>query len=372
MHIGYFSTQLGTLGGPSVVDYEVLQELVHIDQKNKYTIYSVTPDATDNLELTDNFTVQQMKPSGKWPVVAFGMTAELMRCPVDLLHATFVPPLIPPKNYVLTMTCWSQFSEPEVYPPLVRWRLQYLISRGVKNSAAVFCYTDYLKEKVMEHFGLSSDRVFVTRPGLGNFIERVEDADLLNSFLQNKGITKPYILFIGSLTKRKNVPRLIRAYHQLVEEEGIEHQLVLVGETLFLADEIFETISNLGLKDRIVLTGRLPHSDLPALYTGADVFVFPTLSEGFGLPPLESQACGTPVAAARVSSVPEVVGDAAVMFDPYDVDDMSSAILRCISDEQERQTLISKGLKNSERYSWRNMAHELLDGYEAVYSAISS
>ena len=369
MHIGYFSTQLGTLGGPSVVDYRVLQELVHLDRRNRYTVYAVTPEATRNLELGENFEVRQMKPAGKWPVVAMGMTLELNRRPVDLLHATFVAPLIPPPRYVLTMTCWSQFSEPEVYPPLIRWRLQYLLKRGVKHSQAVFCYTDYLKDKVMDYFGLSSERVFVTRPGLGEEIKRVEDREYLQSFLQGLGISGPYILFIGSLTKRKNVPRLIRAYHQLVKEAGINHQLVLVGETLFLSDEIFETIASLKLKDRVVLTGRRPHSDLPALYTGADVFVFPTLSEGFGLPPLESQACGTPVAAAHVSSVPEVVGNAAVMFDPYDLDDMSNAILRCISDQTERELLIKNGLENSKRFTWRNMARELINSYEAIHAA---
>lgn len=369
MHIGYFSTQLGTLGGPSVVDLRALQRLSALDHRNNYTVYEVTPGATDSLVLADNFRIQKMVPAGKWPTVSFGMSLELRKRPVDLLHATFVPPLIMPPRFVLTMTCWSQFSEPEVYPPLIRWRLQYLLNRGVRNAAAVFCYTDYLKEKVMDHFGLGSERVFVTRPGLGDDIGRVNDEQELEEFLSSLGISGPYILFIGSLTKRKNVPRLIEAYHRLVRESGIEHKLVLVGETLFLADEIFDTIKKLKLDDRIVLTGRRPYGDLSALYSGADVFVFPTLSEGFGLPPLESQACGTPVAAARVSSVPEVVGDAAEMFDPYDVDDMADAILRCISSEEVRRGLIKRGLANAARFSWDNMAKELIASYEAVHEA---
>lgn len=369
MHIGYFSTQLGTLGGPSVVDLRALQRLSILDHRNNYTVYEVTPGATNGLALADNFRIQKLVPAGKWPVVAFGMSLELRRRPVDLLHATFVPPLIMPPRFVLTMTCWSQFSEPEVYPPLIRWRLQYLLNRGVRNAAAVFCYTDYLKEKTMEHFGLGPERVFVTRPGLGDDVRRVNDEHKLKEFLISLGISGPYILFIGSLTKRKNVPRLIEAYHRLVREVGIEHQLVLVGETLFLADEIFDTIKKLNLGDRIVLTGRRPYGDLPALYSGADVLVFPTLSEGFGMPPLESQACGTPVAAARVSSVPEVVGDAAEMFDPYDVDDMAGAILRCISSEEKRRDLIERGLRNAARFSWDNMAKELIASYEAVHAA---
>ncbi len=369
MHIGVFSTQLGTLGGPSVVDLQSLQRLSTLDRRNTYTIYEVTRGSTAGLKLGDNFRVQALKPLGKWPSVAFGMTRELHQRPVDLLHATFVPPLILPPRFVVTMTCWSQFSEPEVYPPLIRWRLQFLLNRGVPRAAAVLCYTNYLKEKVMEHFHLESDRVFVTRPGIGEEIKRVDDDAELKQFLEGLGITRPYILFIGSLTKRKNVPRLIEAYHRLVHEAAIDHQLVLVGETLFLADEIFHTIKRLKLENRIVLTGRRPHAELPALYSGADLFVFPTLSEGFGLPPLEAQACGTPVAAARVSSVPEVVGDAAVMFDPYDIDDMAGAILRGISNTDSRCDLVQRGLRNATRFSWHHMANELMGAYEAVHAA---
>lgn len=369
MHIGYFSTQLGTLGGPSVVDLRALNELAKLDHKNEYTVYAVTPAAVEHLELADNFTVRMMKPAGKWPVVSFGMTLELKRRPVDLVHCTFVPPMILPPRFVVTMTCWSQYDEPELYPPLIRWRLHYLLDKGCANADAVFCYTEYLKGKVMERFGLPDERVYVTRPGIGADIKRETDEEKLKHFLSGLGITGPYILFIGSLTKRKNVPRLIEAFHRLVEETDIEHQLVLVGETLFLADEIFQTIERLGLKDRVVLTGRRPHSDLPALYTGADVFVFPTLSEGFGLPPLEAQACGTPVAAANVSSVPEVVGNAAEMFDPRNVEQMSEAILKCVTDEALRADLIKRGKANSERFSWRNTAIELKHGYESVHAA---
>lgn len=368
MHIGIFSTQLGTVGGPSVVDLRTINRLGALDRDNRYSIYEVTPGATRELELAANFTVRKLVPQGKFPGVAFALTHELRRRPVDVLHASFVPPVIIPRKLVVTMTCWSQFAEPEVYPPLIRWRLQFLLNRGTPRAAAVFCYTEYLKQKVMERFGLPDERVFVTRPGLGPEIRRCEDPVALRAFLDQFGINRPYILFIGSLTRRKNVPRLLEAFHRLRAESGIDHQLVLVGETLFLADDIFATIERLGLTEHVVLTGRRPHADLPLFYTGADLFVFPTLSEGFGMPPLEAQACGTPVAAARVSSVPEVVGEAAVMFDPYDVDDMASAIHSALTDAARRERLIAGGLANAGRQTWDAMAAELLAGYTAVHA----
>lgn len=328
MHIGIFSTQLGTLGGPSVVDLRSINRLAACDRTNRYSIYEVTPGATRELELADNFTVRRLTPQGKFPGVAFALTLELGKRPVDVLHASFVPPVVIPRKLIVTMTCWSQFAEPEVYPPLIRWRLQYLLNRGVPRASAVFCYTEYLKERVMERFGLPSERVFVTRPGLGPEIRRHEDRASLGQFLGQFGIDRPYILFIGSLTRRKNVPRLIEAFHRLRAEAGIDHQLVLVGETLFLADDIFATIQRLGLEQHVVLIGRRPHAELPAFYSGADVFVFPTLSEGFGMPPLEAQACGTPVVALKRGGSLETVidGVSGVLVDDLSVEAFADGV----------------------------------------------
>jgi glycosyltransferase involved in cell wall biosynthesis len=165
------------------------------------------------------------------------------------------------------------------------------------------------------------------------------------------------------------VERLILAYHQLVREAKIEHQLVLVGETLFRSRGIFETIAKLGLGDRIVLPGRHPHGELPLFYSGADVFAFPTLSEGFGLPPLEAMACGTPVVASNVTSVPEVLGDAALMFDPSRPEEIAESILKTLTDDDLRNELVRRGKANSAKYSWVETARHIVSAYETIHQA---
>ena len=370
MHIGFFSTQMGTVGGPAVFDERVLHHLARLDPVNEYTIYGLTPATTRGLHLDNRrFHIRQLRPGGKWLGVACGMTLELRRRPVDLFHATFVPPPIVPGRFVMTFTCWSQYAEPELYPRLVGWRLVYLLNHGAKRAAAFFCYTEFLKQKVIEKFHVPEERVFVTPPGIGEEMHRIEDRGELERFLQAQGIRRPYLLFIGSLTKRKNVVRLIEAYHQLRRESQLEHQLVLVGEKLFLSDDIFQRIHELGLEEHVVLTGRRSLHELPWFYSGADVYVFPTVSEGFGLTPLEAMACGTPVVASQVTSVPEVVGDAAILFDPTSTEEMAAAILRCLEDPPLRERLIEKGYANARQYCWDATAAKMIAAYEVVHQS---
>jgi glycosyltransferase involved in cell wall biosynthesis len=367
MHIGVLSTQLGTPGGPATFDRRVLQHIAAVDHENQYTIYALTEHAKHALAVGNgNFRIRAITPPGKWLGLAFGVALEMKRRPVDLLHASFVPPPYVPGRFVMTMTCWSQYTEPELYPPLVRLRIVYLLNRGIPRSSAVFCYTDFLKQKVVEKFDYDPERIFVTPPGIGEEMRRVTDRSALDAYLQGVGIEGPYVLFIGALTKRKNVHRLVEAYARVIHEAKLPHKLVLVGEKLFDATKLDESIEKSGLKDRIVFVGQRPHEELPWLYSGADLYVFPTLSEGFGLTPLEAMACGTPVVASNVTSVPEVVADAAVPVDPTSVDEIAAGIHKCLTDEPLRSALIEKGYANAAKYNWDATAHKMIAAYKTV------
>ncbi len=371
MHIGYFSSILGRTGGPAIVDKRLIEAIAEHDHHNQYTVYGVTKQSTAGLRFnTDgNISIRTIKPSGKWLAIPFGLTLELKKRPVDLLHATIIAPPIVPCKYVFTITCWSQYSQPELYPFLIRYRLLYLINKGIKNAAAIFCYTEYLKNKLMEKFHIDPDRIFITQPAVGEEVRPVEDKEVLKTFLAGFGIDFPYILFIGSLTKRKNVEGLIRAYHILRQESKIEHKLVLLGEKGYFFEEIVKTVDELNLSDDIVFVDRRPYHELPMFYTGADVYVFPTFSEGFGLPPLEAMACGTPVVASNVTSVPEVVGDAAYMVDPYDSGSIAEGISQCLSNDQLRKSLIEKGLQRASEFTWARTAEQVVKSYESILEA---
>jgi glycosyltransferase involved in cell wall biosynthesis len=175
----------------------------------------------------------------------------------------------------------------------------------------------------------------------------------------------PYFLFVGSVQERKNVRRSLLAFAELCKR-GLPHHFVIVGAKQWKYEEILNTLTSLEVKDRIHFTGYVDEADLPALYTGAAAFVFPSLYEGFGLPVLESLACGTPAVTSTVSSLPEVAGDAAPMVDPLDVDALADALYRLATDVTLHAALRQKGLAHVRQFTWAQTAQRVLTAYRAV------
>jgi glycosyltransferase involved in cell wall biosynthesis len=175
-------------------------------------------------------------------------------------------------------------------------------------------------------------------------------------------IDEPYILYTARLEHPgKNHVRLVEAFAKLRREGRIDHRLVLAGGRWNGVDAIEAAIDEAGVREHVLLPGFIPNDLLPDLYAAADLFVFPSLFEGFGIPLLEAMHSAVPVVAARISSIPEVVGDAAVLFDPYDVDDLSGAIERALYDSVLRATLIARGLERAKRFTWDRAARDVLD-----------
>jgi len=370
MKIGIFSSILGRTGGPAVYDQKLIEVLSRIDTENDYVVYGATKQALTGLALANRrFTGRTVIPSGKWLSIAIGLSAELVRHPIDFLHATFVAPPLVPCKLISTMTCWSQYDSPTFYPPLIRWRLQYLLNNAMRKSTAIICYTDYLKQKVIEKFEIPDERVFVVPAGVGDEMKPLADKHPVEEFLKRVGIDGPYILFIGQITERKNVEGLVRAYEILKRSRNIDHKLVIVGETGFLSDRIFRTVADLKLGSDVVFPGRFSYRELPLFYNGADVFVFPTFSEGFGLPPLEAMACRCPVVASNVTSVPEVVGDAALLVDPHSPDEIADSIYRAIFNPEVRTNLIRRGEQRARRFTWSETGARTAECYQRVHAA---
>ena len=173
-------------------------------------------------------------------------------------------------------------------------------------------------------------------------------------------LKRPYALYVGTIQPRKNLQRLIQAYLQLFRHEAPSWDLVLAGKAGWLSQSLYEEAQNAGFADRIHFPGYVPEADLPALLSGARFFCFPSLFEGFGLPILESQSYGVPVMTASNSSLPEIAGDAAILVDPTDVDEIAQAMLQLSQDEDLRARLIAAGRENVKRFSWEKAAKETL------------
>lgn len=371
MNVGIFSTQIGTRGtGPEVFDRNSLTFLSQLDRDNQYQVYCVSNEGPATLSLGPNFRVHALNPPGKFAAVAFAVYSELRRRPVDLLHATFVAPLFTPCPFVYTVSCWSQFDRPDFYPPSLRWRIRFLMARSIRNAAGIVCYTEYLRNKVIEEFGVAREKTFVSAPGVSDCFP-IEDKNSVRERLLLENIDGPFILFVGSLTDRKNPRRLIQAFARVRERQKVPHKLVMVGDKAWVGDELEKLIGDLNLQGQVLFRPSRPHEDLVWLYNGADAFIFPTLYEGFGLPPLEAMACGTPVVASNVTSVPEVVGDAAYMVDPFSVEDMADGIQRVLCDPALRSELRKEGFRRASQFTWEKTASALLEAYQTTFRSLN-
>ncbi|MHB9034489.1 MAG: glycosyltransferase family 4 protein, partial [Anaerolineae bacterium] len=221
------------------------------------------------------------------------------------------------------------------------------------------------KADLCELFNVPPQRVTVVYAGYDpGFTSIPSSSD--SATLTQLGITKPYILGLGTLQPRKNFSTLIRAYHQLIEERHIPHQLVIGGGKGWLYEDIFATVQELKLAERVLFLGYVQDEKLPALYRGADVFAFPSLYEGFGIPILEAMGCGTPVVTANTSSLPEVAGEAALQVNPQDSAALADAIWRIIDDTALRESLVCRGFERIKVFSWRTAAETLLKVYHSA------
>ncbi|MGH9935224.1 MAG: glycosyltransferase family 4 protein, partial [Blastocatellia bacterium] len=186
------------------------------------------------------------------------------------------------------------------------------------------------------------------------------------------GISRDFLLAVGSLQPRKNLVRLIRAYVRLrSEREDFRPQLVIVGRKLWLASEIFDEVKRQLWAEDVILTGYVADEDLPSLYRAARAFAYPSLFEGFGLPPLEAMACGTPVVTSDVSSLPEVTGGAALLIDPNDERALANSLIEIVNNEGLRAELREKGIAQAKKFTWRAAAEKTLRLYQEAYDSVS-
>jgi len=172
---------------------------------------------------------------------------------------------------------------------------------------------------------------------------------------------------VGGLHPIKNLPRLLQAY-SLARKEGLTQKLVVVGGVIDGAQEIFQTLKMLNMQKDVIFTGVVSNKDLLGLYNAADMFLYPCLYAGFGIPPLESMSCGTPVITSCNSSLPEIVGDGALLVDPYQVENLTHAMKLLVEDEDLKNTLIKKGIKRAAMFNWKKTAYQTMKTYREVYN----
>lgn len=290
------------------------------------------------------------------------LPSEIKRLEPDIVHyPSFNMPFLNSRPAVVTIHDLVYYLDRRACPHLPAHLYARLMFKMVSRLAKrIITDSEYTKKDIIKHLGVSPGKVSVIHIGVDEAYRRVEDPAVLKRVRVRHGIKGEYILYVGTHHPRKNLVRLIHAFSML-KSKGC--QLVITGKMEERRKDVYEAPLSLGIKDRVIFTGIAPEEDLPALYTMASLFVFPSLYEGFGLPPLEAFACGTPVVSSNVTSLPEVVGDAAITIDPLDVDELARSIDKVLSSAELRSELREKGLKRAKLFNWKETAEKTLGVY---------
>lgn len=374
MKIGFdISAQSLPRSGVGQYQHQLIRHLLKIDSKNDYLLYGFNVRNRKRLE-----TVQFDAPNCETRVIpipqrlitlswlafrAPALDRIVKGCDVYHVSEIGIPPVRKAKRVAfvhdLTTLLFPQFHVPtNVFVHRQRFR-------RLDEVEAILTNSETTKRDIVDHLGIKPEKIHVTPLGADDSFKPLSDA-IAAPVLDRLGLRKPYFLFVGTLEPRKNVETLILAFNALKEKEGIPHQLVLAGQKGWLCEPILRAIETSPHRSDIVWTHYLSEGDLPALMNGAEVFVYPSFYEGFGLPVLEAMQCGTPVVTSSVSSLPEVGGEACLYADPHSVEDLADRIRMVIHNPDLRKSMSEKGIERAKQFSWEKCARETLAVYESL------
>ncbi len=346
---------------------QLLYHLALVDQHNHYTIHTTRGLDASALRLPPRFVVRASRlptinPRIRIPWEQVLAPLWLRWNQADLFHGTLnVVPFACPVPSVVTIHDLAFIRFPQTFRAYNRTYLDFATRVSVRRAVRILVVSEHTRQEVVGLLGVPSERVVVT-PNAARDHFRPPDPPVLAAFRTRHSLPERFILYVGTLEPRKNLTTLLEAYSQVVRDDPVP--LLIGGGKGWMYQPVFERLEALGLRDHVHFVGYIDEQELPLWYAAARMFVFPSLYEGFGMPPLEAMACGTPVITSNTSSLPEVVGDAGLLVPPTDASAMATAILRLLHDDALYSYLREQGLRRARHFSWRTSAEKTLMTYE--------
>ncbi len=349
------------------------EHLVAQDHENEYVAFGYgrftagrLPPTLNNLPRANVRLNARPWRMGTWGAHTLGLAMDRLLPQVDLFHATehLLPPLKKIKTVFTLHDLIFRFY-PEYHLPLNKWFLTSTMPLFLKRADAIIAVSECTKRDAIQLYHVPPEKITVIHEGVNETLRPVCDPETLARTRARWAKGQPFMLFVSTIEPRKNLSAVVDALRWL-RGRGYPHRLVVAGRKGWLYQETLEHARASGLNSEIDWLDYVSDADLAALYSACDVFVFPSLYEGFGLPPLEAMACGAPVVASNVSSLPEVLGDAALLVNPRDVAALAGAIECVLTDPVLREELRSKGIRRAAQFSWERAAQQTLEVYRAV------
>jgi glycosyltransferase involved in cell wall biosynthesis len=286
----------------------------------------------------------------------------------DIFH--FFNYIVPPKikgKVIVTVYDMVYKLYPETMTKRNYKRLDKELKRSVDRADKIITISENSKNEIIKFLNVDATKIEIVYPGIDriNYTKKYSN-DEINKVKKKYKLPSKYILYLGTLEPRKNIVRIIESYSKLKTQINEQIYLVIAGKKGWMYEEIFKKVESLGLENDVIFTGYVDEIDKHLLYKMSEVFVFPSLYEGFGMPVLEAMAAGVPVITSNTSALPEVVGDAGILINPNDVEELANAMKKVLEDKDLKQKLIKKGLTQSLKFSWEKSARKLLEIYKEV------
>jgi len=348
--------------------YELIENLSLIDSKNQYFI--LIPENKKWINSNDNFTFYPLAINQEMNFWEKCLTGDMsIRFPIDAYH---IPQngiglsLAGVNNQVITLHDIIPFKMPKTCNPKYLEIFERTLPDVIKKSECIITVSEYSKKDIVEHFNIPENTVYVTKLAAEK-IYRPINKKLAKGFLKNDyGIEDEYILYVGGLGKRKNIITLINAFEKFKKTTNNKIKLVIAGNKSFYYPVLEQRVNELNLSSQVLFPGFIPYDYMPYFYCGAICLAYPSLYEGFGLPPVEALACGTPVISSNATSLPEVLEDSALYFNPNDEMDLLRVMKEILNNDALKETLVKNGLNLTKKLSWENTAKDTLKVYENI------
>jgi glycosyltransferase involved in cell wall biosynthesis len=345
----------------------LVRHLARLDNETTYFLFCHDTDEATLRDLAENFVPVVDRSAGYGVREHLSIPLKLRRLGAELLHSPhYVRPLLCTIPSVVTIHDCIHLLFPQYLPNRMAWRYaRYMMGSAIRHSAVVFTVSDASRADILRFYPWAD-------PAKVHVVPNAIDTELLESpgeeemarVRERYQVHGRFVLFAGNVKPHKNLERLIRAFALVRDQAGHEDlQLLLIGDDVSRYGALRRAVESVGLRQDVRFFGFVPPRTLAALYRMASVFAFPSLYEGFGLPPLEAMSCGTPVVTSRMSALPEVVGEAALLVDPYKVEAIATGITAVLDDDGLRERLVEKGRARAAAFSWERSVRAIHAGY---------
>lgn len=364
--------------GMDMVALELINELQKIDHENEYVVFVKPDEDKETLKATANFKIVELAggPYPTWEQFALPKAAKKEGC--DILHCTSnTAPINPGMPLVVTLHDIIYLEGISIlkkggtwYQKFGNMYRRYVVPAVVKKSDKIITVSKFERNRIKEFFNFpdTDQRLVAIYNGVSEHFKPVTDKSELKRVKDKYKLPNRYLFFLGNTDPKKNTPGTLKAFNDYLKKTNDDVYLVMLDYEKQALNKILNDIGAPELINRIILTGYVINTDLPSIYTQCEIFLYPSLRESFGIPMLEAMGCGVAVITSNTSSMPEVSGNAAFIVDPYKPEEITNAIIEINSNKVLKNDLIEKGLKQAEKFSWKNMAIEVLDLYKEVFA----